>query len=157
MSGQRIQLDGIDSIRALEGETLFCSKPLLVTTTMIQDFCRSVNQLDWFHFDEQRAKQSSFGAIVAPGMFTMSLIHSVFFEHVELHNMKALFLGTDRFRILKPVKAGDSLTLRFSCHKVEQREQGIAVHWDFSWHVNAETSPVTLGNFIVRYWPQLSQ
>lgn len=150
---KKIILDGLESLIALQGKELFQSTPMHVSAAMIQDFCRSVKQMDWFHFDEERAKASPFGAIVAPGMYTMSLIHSVFFEHVDIVNMKALFLGTDRFRILKPVKAGDSLVLKFKCNKVEQREQGIAVHWDFTWHVNDEDKPVTLGNFIVRYWP----
>ncbi|WNC73608.1 MaoC family dehydratase N-terminal domain-containing protein [Thalassotalea psychrophila] len=150
---EKIQLNGIGSLSAYEGKELFTSKPLHVTATMIQDFCRSVNQMDWFHFDEERCKASPFGAVVAPGMYTMSLLHSVYFDHVELHNMKALFLGTDRFRILKPVKAGDSIVLKFNVDKIEQRKEGIAVHYDFTWTVAGDEQPVTLGNFIVRYWP----
>jgi acyl dehydratase len=121
---------------------------------MIQQFCRSVNQLDWFHFDEERCAASPFGAIVAPGMFTLSLIHSVYFDNVELHGLRALFLGSDRFRILRPVKAGDHLSLTFTVNTVEVRDEGFAVHYDFSWQVNGEEQPVTLGNFIVRYWPE---
>ena len=67
--------------------------------------------------------------------------------------MRALFLGSDRFRILRPVKVGDQLSLRFTVVKVDVRDEGFAVHYDFSWHANGEEQPVTLGNFIVRYWP----
>lgn len=136
-----------------EGEVLFTSPPLTASKEMIQQFCRSVNQLDWFHFDEERCAASPFGAIVAPGMFTLSLIHSVYFENVEIQNLRALFLGSDRFRVLRPVKAGDQLSLKFIVGKVEARNDGFAVHYDFSWHVKDEDQPVTLGNFIVRYWP----
>jgi acyl dehydratase len=152
--GKKLVITSLDDFRAREGGLLFESPALVASKERIQQFCRSVNQMDWFHFDEERAAASPFGAIVAPGMFTLSLIHSVYFDNVELKGLRALFLGSDRFRILRPVKAGDQLNLKFSVAKVDLREEGFAVHYDFSWHANGEEQPVTLGNFIVRYWPE---
>ena len=151
---ERLVLHSLEDFQAREGEALFTSAPLTASKEMIQQFCRSVNQLDWFHFDEARCAASPFGAIVAPGMFTLSLIHSVYFDNVELQGLRALFLGSDRFRILRPVKAGDQLSLKFTIARVDVRDEGFAVHYDFSWHVNGEELPVTLGNFIVRYWAE---
>jgi acyl dehydratase len=150
---EKLVITSLQDFQVREGEELFTSPPVNASKEMIQQFCRSVNQLDWFHFDEERCAASSFGAIVAPGMFTLSLIHSVYFGSVELQGLRALFLGSDRFRILRPVKAGDQLRLTFTVNRVEVRDAGFAVHYDFSWHVNGEEQPVTLGNFIVRYWP----
>ena len=150
----KLVIDSMAAFQAREGQLLFTSAPLTASKEMIQQFCRSVNQLDWFHFDEQRAEASPFGAIVAPGMFTFSLIHSVYFENVELQGLRALFLGSDRFRIVRPVKAGDRLRLRFTVARVEARKAGFAVHYDFSWCIEGEEQPVTLGSFIVRYWPE---
>jgi acyl dehydratase len=150
----KLVIRSLEDFQAREGEVLFTSTPLTANKEMIQQFCRSVNQLDWFHFDEARCAASSFGAIVAPGMFTLSLIHSVYFDNVELQGLRALFLGSDRFRILRPVKAGDQLSLVFTIDRVEVRDDGFAVHYNFSWHTNGEEQPVTLGNFIVRYWPE---
>ena len=154
MMTERLVMQSLGDFQAREGEKLFTSAPLIASKEMIQQFCRSVNQLDWFHFDEARCAASPFGAIVAPGMFTLSLIHSVYFDNVELQGLRALFLGSDRFRILRPVKAGDQLSLNFTIARVDVRDEGFAVHYDFSWHVNGEESPVTLGNFIVRYWAE---
>lgn len=148
----KLVIRSYDDFLSREGQTLFTSTPTEVSTEQIQQFCRSVNQMDWFHFDEERCKASDFGAIVAPGMFTLSLIHSCYFENVELEGLRALFLGSDRFRILRPVKAGDKISLHFTVARVEERDSGFAVHYDFSWHVEGEDKPVTLGNFIVRYW-----
>ncbi len=154
MSGSKLVIRGLTDFHAYKGKRLFISQAKEVTREQIQMFCRSVNQMDWFHFDEERAAASPFGAIVAPGMFTLSLIHSVYFENVELDGLHALFLGSDRFRVLRPVKVGDRLSLDFAVARVEERDSGFAVHYDFSWHVDGEEQPVTLGNFIVRYWPQ---
>lgn len=151
---EKMVIRSLEEFQARKGEILFTSPPLTASKDMIQQFCRSVNQLDWFHFDEERCAESSFGAIVAPGMFTLSLIHSVYFDNVELRGLRALFLGSDRFRILRPVKAGDQLSLVFTVDRVEVRDDGFAVHYNFSWHTSGEEQPVTLGNFIVRYWPE---
>ena len=153
MSSDKLIIRSLEDCQAREGKLLFASPPKEASKEHIQQFCRSVNQMDWFHFDEERCAASPFGAIVAPGIFTLSLIHSVYFENVELEGLRALFLGSDRFRILQPVKAGDKLSLHFTVALVEKRESGFAVHYDFRWHVEGEEQPVTLGNFIVRYWP----
>ena len=154
MTGKRV-IRSKEDFEALEGRELFTSPPLTASKEMIQQFCRSVNQLDWFHFDEERCAASPFGAIVAPGMFTLSLIHSVYFDNIELQGLRALFLGSDRFRILRAVTAGSELSLTFTINHVEARDQGFAVYYDFEWHTVGEDRPVTLGNFIVRYWPEL--
>lgn len=154
MMSEKLVIAGLKDFQAREGELLFTSPPLIASKEMIQQFCRSVNQLDWFHFDEERCAASPFGSIVAPGMFTLSLIHSVYFENVELQGLRALFLGSDRFRILRPVKAEDHLRLCFTIDRVEIRDEGFAVHYDFSWLVNNDETPATLGNFIVRYWSE---
>ncbi len=150
----KLVISSLEDFQAREGELLFESPPLDVSKEKIQQFCRSVNQLDWFHFDEERATASPFGTIVAPGMFTLALIHSVYFDNVKLRGLRALFQGSDRFRILRPVKAGDQLSLRFTVVKIDVRDEGFAVYYDFSWHANGGEQPVTLGNFIVRYWPE---
>ncbi|MFK7733378.1 MAG: MaoC/PaaZ C-terminal domain-containing protein [Pseudomonadales bacterium] len=150
----KVLIKNREDFEAREGQTLFLSEPVLASKERIQQYCQSVDQMDWFHWDEERCKQSSFGAIVAPGMFTLSLIHSVYFNHVELQGLKALFLGSDRFRILQPVTAGSELRLTFDVQRVEIRDEGFAVHYTFSWHADAEPQPVTLGNFIVRYWAE---
>lgn len=150
----KIIITSLEDFKQKQDGELFTSKPLSISKEMIQQYCRSVNQMDWFHWDEQRCKESPFGAIVAPGMFTLSLIHSVYFDNVELRGLKALFLGSDRFRILNPVTANSRLTLTFNIHHIEERTEGFAVHYDFTWHVVGEEQPVTLGNFIVRYWEE---
>ena len=93
------------------GKVLFESAPRTLTKSQIQDYCRSLNQLDWFHFDEARSKAEGYGGIIAPGSLTFALVHTTFFEHVELVDLKALFVGSNRFRVLRPVSADEAISL----------------------------------------------
>ena len=81
---EKLIIKSLRDFQVREGAVLFTSPALTADKAVIQQFCRSVNQMDWFHFDEERCAASPFGAIVAPGMFTLSLIHSVYFDNVEL-------------------------------------------------------------------------
>ena len=137
----------------LIGSVLFESTPKAVTREQIQDYCRSLNQLDWFHFDEERSQAAGFGGIIAPGSLTFALVHATFFEHVELVNLKALFVGSDRFRVLRPTNADEAISLTMSIAAVEGRSEGFRVQYDFQWRSDNASGAISEGTFLVRYWP----
>ena len=139
----------------LIGSVLFESTPRVVTREQIQNYCRSLNQLDWFHFDEERSQEAGFGGIIAPGSLTFALVHSTFFEHVELVNLKALFVGSDRFRVLRPTNANETISLKMSIAAVEGRPEGFRVQYDFNWRSVNGSGPISEGTFLVRYWPSV--
>jgi len=135
------------------GKVLFESAPRTLTKSQIQDYCRSLNQLDWFHFDEARSKAEGYGGIIAPGSLTFALVHTTFFEHVELVDLKALFVGSNRFRVLRPVSADEAISLAMSIATVEDRSEGFRVQYDFRWHNKNHEDTISEGTFLVRYWP----
>ena len=151
-SNMKIRLNRQEDFSARSGQVLFQSEPLQITKERIQAYCRSLDQLDWFHFDEARCTQSEFGALIAPGTLSLALIHSTYFRHVELIDLKALFIGADDFRVMRPIKAGEFLILNFRIGEVIERHEGFRVSYDFEWLETAGDS-VTAGTFLVRYWP----
>ena len=62
-------------------------------------------------------------------------------RHFKQSERKA---GSDRFCILCPVNASNQLSLQFTVERVNVREEGFAVHYDFSWHSNGEDPPAKL-------------
>lgn len=135
------------------GKVLFESAPRTLTKSQIQDYCRSLNQLDWFHFDEARSKAEGYDGIIAPGSLTFALVHTTFFEHVELVDLKALFVGSDRFRVHRPISADEAISLAMSIATVEDRSEGFRVQYDFRWHSKNQEDTISEGTFLVRYWP----
>ena len=151
---EKITIDGIPGLRSLEGKRLFVSPPIEVTKERIQEFCRSVENDEWIHWDEERAKASPLGGLIAPAMFVPALFPKVFWDHVEIENIPdILFLGTDRIRLLKPVVAGSALTVSAELARVEDRGQGVAAYYGASFDTVGDTSgPAAVATFIVRYW-----
>ena len=153
MTAQRL-LSKQGDFEDLVGTTLFESDPVLISKQRIQDYCRSLGQMDWFHFDEARCAESEFGAIVAPGTLTFALIHATFFQNVTLRGLKALFVGSDRFRVIRPVKAGEALVLRLDVANCLPRDGAFRVRYDFEWRSHDNAQMVSTGSFLVQYWEQ---
>lgn len=139
------------------GSVLFSSRPVSISKERIQAFCTSLGQLDWFHFDEERCAASEFGTIVAPGTLSFSLIHATFFQHVVLENLRALFVGVDRFRVLRPVSAGENIILVLKVAEVTSKRSGFRVRYDFEWLAENENDIISVGSFIVNYWQEISR
>jgi acyl dehydratase len=148
----KIIIDGVQGFRALEGKHLFTSEPFLISKERIQEFCRSVDNDEWIHWDEDRCRNSQLGAIIMPAFMGPALASKVYFDHVEFNNLNGLFQGTDRIRLLKPIKAGDELVQHWRIERVEDRDQGIAVFYDVIWQVAGHDQPAGVATYIVRYW-----
>jgi acyl dehydratase len=74
-----------------------------------------------FHVDEEAAKRSPFGGLVASGWHTASLCMRMVVEHALARDGETGSLGSpgvDELRWLRPVRPGDSLTVRIEVLEV---------------------------------------
>ena len=62
-----------------------------------------------FHLDEEAAKETIFGGLVASGWHTGSLAMRLFYEGVIKHVVSLGSPGIDELRWIKPVRPGDTL------------------------------------------------
>ncbi len=65
-----------------------------------------------FHTDPQEAKHTIYGGLIASGWHTSSLMMRLFVEHYLSANASLGSPGVDELRWKRPVRPGDSLTLR---------------------------------------------
>ena len=70
-----------------------------------------------FHTDPEAAKQSPFGGIIASGWHTASLMMRLFVDHYLTHVASLASPGVDELRWLKPVRPGDTLSIRVTVLK----------------------------------------
>lgn len=145
-------IDGLDGFRALQGQTIGTSSPVLVTQDMIEGFCTAVGNTEWIHWDQERCRQSSFGTTIAPGLLAQSFFSKLWFDMVDIRGIpRMLFLGSDRVRLIAPLKCGDTFTMTTAVARVEERDNGIAVFLDLQWHANGGSQPFCIATFILRY------
>ena len=145
-------INGIDGFRSLVGQTIGPSDPIEVTQNRIESFCHAVDNDEWIHFDEARCREAGYGTTIAPGMLTQAYFSKLWFSLVDIQNVKRmLFLGSDRVRLLAPLKKGQLFTMSAKIANVEEKDNGIAVYLDCSWNVIGQEKPVTVATFVIRY------
>lgn len=82
-----------------------------VTEAEIIEFAKAYDPLP-FHVDPEAAKDSPYGALTAPGLLTCSIFMRLLVDHLLLDAASMGSPGVDSVRWLKPVYAGDTLSIR---------------------------------------------
>jgi acyl dehydratase len=69
------------------------------------------------HTDPEAAKNTPFGGLIASGWHTAGLMMRLYVEHYLTHVASLASPGLDELRWLKPVRAGDTLSVRVTVLK----------------------------------------
>ena len=70
-----------------------------------------------FHTDPEAAKQTPFRGLIASGWQTVGLMMRLYVEHYLTHIASLASPGIDELRWLKPVRPGDTLSVRVTVLK----------------------------------------
>jgi acyl dehydratase len=75
-----------------------------------------------FHTDPQAAKQTIYGGLIASGWLTASLMMRLFVDHYLSGIASLGSPGVDEMRWIKPVRPGDSLSLRVTVSQTKRSQ-----------------------------------
>jgi acyl dehydratase len=75
-----------------------------------------------FHTDPQAAKQTIYGGLIASGWQTASLMMRLFVDHYLSGIASLGSPGVDEMRWIKPVRPGDSLSLRVTVSQTKRSQ-----------------------------------
>jgi acyl dehydratase len=118
------------SMAALEdfvGRELGVSNWVVVDQARIDAFAQCTGDTQWIHVDAERAKRESpFGATIAHGYLTLSLLAALAIEVGVIPGdaSAGLNYGLDKVRFMTPVKAGARVRNRATLLAVERKSGG---------------------------------
>jgi acyl dehydratase len=118
---------GFADMAALVGTDLGVSTWIEVDQTMIDLFAECTGDRQWIHIDVDRARRESpFGAPVAHGYLTLSLIPVMAYEIGAAPEGVAASInyGLDKVRFLTPVKVGSRVRLHSHLLSFEKKASG---------------------------------
>jgi acyl dehydratase len=143
-------------LKAAVGQELGVSAWLEITQERINQFAEATGDHQWIHVDPQRAKDGPFGACIAHGYLTQSLVNLFLPEIVEVQGISmGVNYGADRLRFPAPVPVGSRV--RGSAQLLSAEEvKGGAVQATIRVSVEIEGSdrPGCVIDTISRYFPQ---
>ena len=116
-----------ETMPGMVGKELGTSSWITVDQKMIDEFAETTRDKQWIHIDVERAKRESpFGAPVAHGYLTLSLVAVMSYEigAVPEGTAAAFNYGLDKVRFLTPVKARQKVRMRSTLVSFEPKGPG---------------------------------
>jgi acyl dehydratase len=150
MANTRI-INGLDELRSLIGQEAGVSDWLSVTQEMINQFADLTHDHQWIHIDVERArKETPFGATIAHGFLTLSLLAHLSREAVDVRGdfKMRINYGFNRVRFVSPVPAGSRVRARFSPQKVTENE----VTWLVTVEIEGQEKPALVAEWLGRFY-----
>jgi acyl dehydratase len=117
--------DVLARMQAQVGQEIHCSDWLEVTQERINAFAAATGDHQWIHTDPERAAAGPFGATVAHGFLTLSLLPVLFETGFVIDDLRmGVNYGLNRVRFAAPVRAGSRLRGRFRLLAYEPLDGG---------------------------------
>lgn len=147
-------ITSIDEAIGLVGAELGVSDWLVVDQDRIDDFGTTTLDRQWIHVDVEKAKKESpYGATIAHGFLTLSLIPGMSKANYRVEKAKmGINYGLNKVRFLSPVKAGSRIRLRSAlvdAAKVDESTVNLTVRHTVE--IDGVDKPAAVADLIARY------
>ena len=133
-----------ENLQQYVGQSIGTSSWVEVPQSRIDAFAECTEDRQWIHIDVERAKRESpFGAPVAHGFLTLSLIPITSYELLaNLKAKKSLNYGLDKLRFIAPVRAGSRIRNHMKLLAAEPRDDGwIQLRTESTIEIEGEDKP----------------
>ncbi|WP_059015219.1 MaoC family dehydratase [Mycobacterium sp. M26] len=146
-------ITSIDAAQALVGQELGVSEWLQIDQKRINDFADATGDHQWIHVDVERAKaESPYGAPIAHGFLTLSLIPALSKDNFRLENAKmAINYGLNKVRFVAAVPVDSRVRVRselVGADKVDDSTVNLTVKHTID--IDGVDKPAAVAEMIVR-------
>jgi acyl dehydratase len=142
-------------LAACVGQEVAVSDWLTITQEQVNQFAQATGDHQWIHVDVDKARAGPFGAPIAHGFLTLSLL-PVFLEssfEVRQSGMGVNY-GLNRVRFTAPVPVGSRLRGRLTLLATEPIEHGgLQMIWSVVVEREGAEKPVCVAEALVRRYP----
>lgn len=117
-------------IKAMKGQETYFPGKEVVDKSSIRRYAQAISDLNPLYLDEEYARNSEYGGIVAPPTFIFDVSHDIFAEvgddgrdlsRVAIPGMSAV-RGGNEYQFLEPVRPGDVVNRRRKITEVYEKE-----------------------------------
>jgi acyl dehydratase len=143
-----------DQILGAAGKPLGESAWMQITQERVNQFADATEDHQWIHVDPEQAKKGPFGACIAHGYLTLSLVSHFLPQILEVRGMKmGVNYGTDKVRFPSAVKVGARIRGRGEMVTAERtKDGGIQATVRVTVDIEGESKPACVADTISRYY-----
>ncbi len=142
----------LGDLKAMVGEELAVSTWFVVDQRRINQFADATGDHQWIHIDPERAASGPFGATIAHGFLTLSMLPLFIQDALRFEDVRmSVNYGLNRVRFTSPVPVGSELRARFRLVGVEEvANQGLQVTMEATIERKGSDKPVCVAETISR-------
>jgi acyl dehydratase len=146
-------IEGLAGLKTQTGQELGRSDWKTMAFDDIVRFADATGDHQWIHVDRERAKKESpFGAPIAHGYFTLSLVAGLFMELLDLRGFKLVInYGLNKVRFPSPLKEGARYRLVLRLGEVKDIQGGVEAILPATIEVEGEPKPACVAEVVYRF------
>jgi acyl dehydratase len=136
------------------GATLGPGEWLAIDQARIDRFADTTDDHQWIHVDGERAANGRFGAPIAHGFLTLSLLTALATPLLDVGGVSMrLNLGFERVRFLQPVTAGSRVRVEGTITSAARSSNGIRLTQDLAVEVEGAERPALVAQWVTLLVP----
>lgn len=143
----------LNELAALQGQEIAVTDWMEIDQARIQRFADATDDQQWIHTDPVRAAAGPFGAPIAHGFLTLSLLPRFFQEGFSVKETRmGVNYGLNKVRFPAPVPVGSRLRGRFKLLSWEAIEGGAQLCVEVTVEREGSTKPVCVAESLTRQY-----
>ena len=147
--------ENLSELRPLVGQEVAVSDWITVTQEQVNLFAQATGDHQWIHVDVERARAGPFGAPIAHGFLTLSLIPKLFESAMEIRSSgMGVNYGLNKVRFTSPVPVGSRLRGRMkllACEPIDNN--GMQMSWQVTVEREGADKPACVAETLARRYP----
>ncbi|TMU98156.1 MULTISPECIES: MaoC family dehydratase [unclassified Streptomyces] len=145
--------ESAEDLLSASGSELGVSDWLLIDQERINRFADATGDHQWIHTDVSRAESGPFGATIAHGYLTLSLIPALASQNYRISGARmGINYGLNKVRFITPVRVGSRVRGRSELLSAETLEGGAAqVVWRTTIEVEGADRPACVAESVSRH------
>ena len=141
----------LDDLQPLVGQEIGVSDWMTIDQRRIDLFADATDDHQWIHVDAARAAAGPFGATVAHGFLTLSLLPPLFEGAFHVGGTRmGINYGLNRVRFPAPVRVGSRLRGRFKLLAYEPIDGGVQLTIEVTVQLDGSDKPACVAESVTR-------
>lgn len=148
-------LESMQSLKDYAGREIATSDWLTMTQERINRFAEATGDFQWIHVDPERARRESpYGAAIAHGFLTLSLMSQFLREAIQLPGSvrQVINYGLNRVRFPAAVRAGEKIRARIRLQVCKELAGCVEAVFEMAVETEGAKKPCCVAEWIVRYY-----
>jgi acyl dehydratase len=142
----------IAELAPLVGREVAVSDWITITQQQVNLFAEATGDHQWIHVDVEKAKAGPFGAPIAHGFLTLSLLPKFFESAMAIHGTRmGVNYGLNKVRFTSPVPVGSRLRARMTllaCDAIDNN--GMQMTWQVTVEREGADKPACVAESVTR-------